>query len=195
MNIGVFMKTLSVFCIVSFSLIYSPICISQQDLCNLVIKAKKNECQNLGLKERIEYLDWQWMYYEATDEMTDEKSITIMKFDTSNDNSVNRDRYFGVVCENNTTRVIVEWNDVLPDNPKVQTRIDKENLIERTWENSNVSTQSIYGNGAYLFAKSLIGKSQLLIRTTPYRKAYETMKIDLKDFDLAIATIRSQCNW
>lgn len=103
-----------------------------------------------------------------------------------------------VRCQENTTSVFVRAEGFyLTEDVPFAYRIDTDKAVAQTWRGStNNKAAGLWDGGrAIPFIKSLLGRSTLIVRVTPFRDAPREMAFNIAGLDQHIGSLREACKW
>lgn len=145
---------------------------------------------------RKEFSD-EWQAFDATDPITDEKSI-IRRLTAKSTTSPN-ETYLAVTCKDNKeTLVLINWGTyVSRQEHQIEYRFDNNPPIKDIWfPTSDADTSFIAPhNKALAFGIEIAKHKKLAIRVSPKNQGAITATFDLTNSDVALTKIIQSCNW
>ncbi len=100
-----------------------------------------------------------------------------------------------ICCENNTTKMYLNWGNQLGKKARVKIKFDKEKSISRSWILSPDKRNTCYPDSPIWLIKKMMKHTKLVATVTPNKQEPIVATFDIKDLREVIMPLRKTCHW
>lgn len=137
--------------------------------------------------------DTRWLQVDYVDPITDRKSVRIGV--PANSDNPDFAPSLVIACEQNSTKMLVNWNTFIESHLMTTTRLDDTVYKKAGWERSSDYTTSFYPGNPITLIKKMLVSERYVVRGENMSGQIFTAVFELEGINEAIQPVRQHCSW